>query len=227
VTGLLRSSLEILREVDEVRERIDVTPARQRGEVEPVSLAALRRVGEDPVGTPGDVVEQRRLGGAQSDEVVAAVFRRAEDDIRALVEMRESGADEGERQCRCIRAHGDDGAESPRAQGREDRSESCTKITIGLRHERYPGPRSFKELSVLEWRVRDDDLHTIQASEAFERIPEERVMERRRIRKRQRWTQARLHPTWPRCLGDDDDRELSGRSTAPDHLEPRQQSRRR
>jgi hypothetical protein len=114
-------------ETPEIVGGVDVVPARETRDAEPGARRALHRRPEHLRRAPRDALEEARMHGAHPDEVVSAVARGTEHDVRARVE------DQRRRSPQIGRRHGRDvGPEEQRG------GESATEHSI--EHGRHPRP---------------------------------------------------------------------------------------
>ena len=114
---------------------VHVVPGRQHAQT-PMRIAqGGNRVGENKAAAPGHALEQRRMFGTATDEIIAAVRGWTQHDIDAL-QFAEGAFDIFDGQRRTIRAQRQDGVRARLELLPKECVETLAEIAVALRRER-------------------------------------------------------------------------------------------
>jgi hypothetical protein len=155
---------------------------------------------------PWHAVEQLAMRGAHADEVVAAVLRRAEDDVRPRSGQRVDGLlEEVTREGGRVAVDGD-GAGVPRGEQRlQGRVQPRAEVRAQLRYEREARRERGELRAGVRRRVRQRRLRVGERAHGGDLVEEEAAVENRGVSGEQGRTQTCLHLARPRRLGHDGD----------------------
>jgi hypothetical protein len=188
--------------------RVNVPPARQDPDPEPLRAGARHRLLEDLRRAPGDAPEElwRRL--SQPDEIVSAVFARTEDPVDpTILKAAQSLLEDGCRQRRHVTTDHDDRPEAEAKEVSERRGKAPSEISRALRDEDESAGHATKDWPRRSWCVQHSATRPLHLSYASDRVEQEASGEPRRTRAGQRRRQTCLHA--PRSWGLCHDRDHS------------------
>src|SRR5581483_659709 len=122
-------------EAVEIGGRVEIVPEGKLTNAQVEGVRAFQRLRKDVFGTPGDGLEQRGLPSFQAEEIVAAVLRRAENEIgtlRAGAQRVEGGAKGFGGQVGAVRADQNAGLVAQAPGGFKDSVHPGSQVAVRL-----------------------------------------------------------------------------------------------